>query len=344
MSSSRIRAIIGGLAALLVISGCGSAPDDGEDAQAGADTLDALIEAARAEGELLWYSGPAPAVAEGITKAFEEKYGIRTEFIRITTSQLTQRFAAEASSGAPGADVILVSTSPFDADAVKNGWVTPLADANLPDFPGDYPERFLRPDIGSAVVNILPYGFAYNTDEVTAADAPTAWGDLLDPRWSNGLVLPDPRSGATYLDIFNAVVEFEGEAYLEQLADQSPRYVTDTTAGLINSLSSGERLVAPMAIGSFTADAADKGAPVDFLLPEETSGAEVVMHVASAARHPNAARLFAHFILSEEGNSALNDFVGSVSPRSPDLPEGYISPSDGAGLPVERILELLGLA
>ena len=37
-----------------------------------------------------------------------------------------------------------------------------------------------------------------------------------------------------------------------------------------------------------------KGAPVDIVVPDNTSGIELSVGIVAKAKHPNAARLFAH--------------------------------------------------
>jgi iron(III) transport system substrate-binding protein len=72
-----------------------------------------------------------------------------------------------------------------------------------------------------------------------------------------------------------------------------------------------------------------------------TNGPELSMLVSKQAAHPNAARLFAHYIMYGDGQKLLNDLKTTASPLTgEDLPTGYVrAPADAA----TRKDELLGL-
>ena len=92
----------------------GDEGDEGDDEPAGDDAaLDQLIADAQAEGSLVWYSVPAEAIAQAVSDAFEEEYGISVEFQRLASADLSTRYAAEAETGSPVADAIVVSNTPF---------------------------------------------------------------------------------------------------------------------------------------------------------------------------------------------------------------------------------------
>ena len=85
----------------------------------------------------------------------------------------------------PGADLILVSNSPGSAASVEGLDHRP-AKAGIPGWPTGkvpplYPKKFLT-NSGSAVVQLQPSGIMFNKNEVSAADAPKDWEDLLDSR------------------------------------------------------------------------------------------------------------------------------------------------------------------
>ncbi len=66
-----------------------------------------LIEAAKKEGKLLWYTALTLADAGMLTQHFEQKYPfIKTETLRLGTDQLLTKIQTEARAGGFRADVI----------------------------------------------------------------------------------------------------------------------------------------------------------------------------------------------------------------------------------------------
>lgn len=64
----------------------------------------------------------------------------------------------------------------------------------------------------------------------------------------------------------------------------------------------------------------------------------------SRAKHPNAARLFANYVLSAEGNKVVNDDPGGVTLYDTSrLPKEYRSPMPGTASRKDQIVKLLGL-
>src|SRR5690606_19021186 len=105
------------------------------------ESLDELIAAAKAEGQLVVYSSQAENQTEAILKAFGEQYGITATFLRLTTTPLVQRFATELQSGAPEADVLSISSpTPYDENP---DWFLEISEENIPAVAG-WPARWVE--------------------------------------------------------------------------------------------------------------------------------------------------------------------------------------------------------
>src|SRR5690606_8934936 len=102
-----------------------------------------LLEEAKAEGSVTLYSSVEEAATNAFAQSFTQKYGIPVNVVRLTSAQLTQRFSAESEAGASAADAILISRTGFTQAAVDEGWLVPLDEADLPDFPGELGEEFV---------------------------------------------------------------------------------------------------------------------------------------------------------------------------------------------------------
>src|ERR1700759_3049801 len=86
----------------------------------------ALIEAARKEGKVSYYSALELNVAERLGKTFEAKYpGIAVRVERSGAERIFQRIAQEQGSGIHAVDVANSTDPAHYLDWKKNGWLAP---------------------------------------------------------------------------------------------------------------------------------------------------------------------------------------------------------------------------
>lgn len=346
----------------LVAAGCGDDSDDegpaaapeptttsaagseseGDDADAEWAEVEA---AAKEEGSVVFYSGQPEAQLQLIADGFEEAYGIEVQFQRIVGPELAPRYSAEAESGSPVADVLFTASNAYQVSEewADEGWITPLEEAGLPALEdGTYPEEFLYNGI-MALAGIQPWGIAYNTDLVDAADAPTSFEELADPTWRGKMVAADPTASNAYLSAFTAIRDEYGDEWFEGFRANEPTYhAAGTPAG--QSLGAGEASLLAMTAPSLVFELKNSGAPVELNIPDLTAGVEayVLMTSVETAEHPNAARLLANWLLTEEGGTAANDFPGSYSVFDQDLPSEFQSYTPDELITQEELAELLG--
>jgi iron(III) transport system substrate-binding protein len=343
--------------ALLVLLGFSAAAARGEGtlllAQAGArpaassqGELDALIKAAKAEGEATWYSSSPETQNKRVTDAFTAKYGVRMQVVRLASTQLQQRYAAEASAGNIAADVVVNAGNSvvYAEEGIRNGWVESISEAGIPVIrSGEYPAQYNRGP--TAIVQVTPWLIAYHTEKVAAADVPKDWRDLLNPKFKGQIIMPDPRASEAYLDVLALLLDRYGEGYFNQLRAQNLRFAS-AGAGAIQSLGAGEGFVDGPTTSAIVMTQKAKGSPVNMVVPDLTSGVElqVMLTARSKAKHPNAARLFANYVLSREGNTVYNDEPAGVTMYdSSGLPKEYQSPKAGTSARKGQIYKLLGL-
>jgi iron(III) transport system substrate-binding protein len=163
-----------------------------------------------------------------------------------------------------------------------------------------------------------------NRDKVTPEVAPKAWTDLLDPRWKGRVSVAHPAfSGGAGVWAL-AVKKLHGWAFFEALAKNDPR-IGRSTLDTVTLLGAAECLVGPTwAPGAYRA--LDKGAPI--ALDQPTDGV-VLMTFPSAipagAPHPNAAKLFLNWLLSEDYSRLIagdgsEPIHAGVPPRADEPP------------------------
>ncbi len=312
--------------------------------------LEALIKAAKAEGEVSLYSSATENVPKRVGAAFTAKYGIRFNSNRISSSPLMQRFSAESESGNVAADIAWIAggVGPFSENAVKRGWVEAVSQSGLPVVKsGEFPAAFMRPN--SAVVQVAPWGITYHTERLKGADIPREIKDILAPRFKGQILLPDPRSSDVYLGFWGLVFDRYGEQFFTQLRALEPRRFASGVPA-VQALGAGEGLVELPAVPAQVLATKSTGAPVDISIPALTTGLEmeVVLTARARAKHPNAARLLANYVMSREGNKVFNDDPGGVTIYDTSgLPKQYEAPKEGTGVQSasarrEQLTKLLG--
>ena len=345
---SRMIAVSAGVAAL-VLGMVGNAHAQAAKAispAAAAAELEALVKAAKADGEATLYTATPDNQARRLVDAFSAKYGIKIGFLRVAGVSLRQRYVAEAEAGKFAADIMMTAGAAdlFADECVKKGWMEPVSEAGIPALrSGEFPARLNRGV--SAIVQITPWLIGYNTEKVKGADVPKDWKDLLNPKFKGQIIIPDPRAAFAYLDVWSLIADTYGTGFVQQLRAQNPRILA-AGAAAIQALGAGEGAILFPTTGGNMMDVRGKGAPVDMVVPEKTTGVEMQLMLThrSKTRHNTAARLLANYIMSMEGNKVLNDEPGGITIYdSKGLPRQYESPKASAQGRSAELTGLLGI-
>jgi iron(III) transport system substrate-binding protein len=268
----------------------------------------ALIEAARKEGKVAYYSALELNVAERLAKAFEAKYpGIAVHVERSGAERIFQRIAQEQGSGINAVDVANSTDPAHYLDWKAKDWLAPyLPDDVTKHFPADQ----FDPDGLWATSCGWIEAIGYNTDLVKREDAPKSYADLLDPKWQGKIVKAHPGySGAIMTATFVLSREL-GWSYFEKLAQQKVLQV-QSAADPPKKLLLGERAVMADGNDYNLLLLKDAGKPVEVVYA--TEGAPLIIvptGVFRRAPNPNAARLFQSYFLSVEGQQLLVDDYG----------------------------------
>ncbi|MET0767376.1 MAG: extracellular solute-binding protein [Aeromicrobium sp.] len=321
-----VRIALAGVAlgALFGLAGCapppGPAPDDAESSDAATDQ--ALVEAAKAEGSVMWYTAYAEDRARHAADAFTTEYGIPVEIVRMPSPTLIQRYQAERDSGAHVADLIDYSgADPFLS--AEEGEFVVLADSALPSV-----EAWPTDQIAGGVaprLSLEPLGIAYNTDLIARNEVPTEWTDVVAPAMRDGLAHPNWDS-PSYLKLLELLDDEFGDDFLAELRSADG---TIYEGGLpaMQAVAAGENTLLLPTAASFVLPLQNSGAPVDFAVISPTIGIEVYAAVPEKAPHPNAGRLLLDFLMSVPGQaeisqnqsvSALPDVPNSLSAKGVD--------------------------
>jgi len=288
----------------------------------------ALVEAARKEGRVVWYTTLIVTQAiRPLKEAFERKYpGVGLSYVRADESPTAAKILAEAGAGRVQADVF---------DGISNmvplkraGVVAPYAPAAAGVYPADLKDR------EGYWIAILLYVFApgINTTMVPRDSAPRTYQDLLDPRWKGRMAWnPGSMAGAIGF-VGNSLLsmgETRGMEYLRALSRQQVVNIEASSRAILDQVIAGEFPIGLMMFNHHTVISAQKGAPSDWLPIEPVPVAFDAVGILKDAPHPNAARLLVDFLTSEEGQRVLQkaDYLPAMA-SVPAMKPG-LRPEDG---------------
>lgn len=291
-----------------------------------ADT--ALIEAARKEGQVVWYTTLIVNQAvRPLQEAFEKKYpGVRLQYSRADDAPTALKLLSEARAGRVQADIF---DSLYGMIAIdRAGLIAPYRSPTFDNIPDD-----LKDSRGNWTA-ILVYVFApgVNTAMVPLDRAPRTYGDLLDPKWK-GRIAWHASSVAGAAGFVGAILTGMGETagmnYLRALAKQQIVNVEASSRVVLDQVIAGEYPLSLMIFINHAVISARKGAPSAWLKVEPMPVALDAVSLLKEAPHPNAGRLLIDFLTSEEGQDVLRraDYLPAL-PEVPTMVPG-LRPADG---------------
>jgi iron(III) transport system substrate-binding protein len=265
----------------------------------------ALIEAARKEGKVSFYSALELNVAERLGKAFEAKYpGIAVRVERSGAERIYQRIAQEQSSHIQAVDVVNSTDPAHFLDWKRNDWLAPYVPGDVAKhFPADQADPDGLYATSCAWLEVI----GYNTALVKREDAPSSYADLLDPKWQGKIVKGHPGYSGAVLTATFILKRDLGWPYLEKLAQQKIMQV-QSAADPPKKIVLGERAIMADGNDYNLVLLKDQGKPVEAVFPAEGSPLIIVPSgVFRSAPNPNAARLLQSFLLSAEVQQLLVD-------------------------------------
>lgn len=286
-----------------------------------ADHTNRLIEGAKKEGKLLWYTALTITDATMLTQHFEQKYPfIKTETLRLGTDQLLTKIQTEANAGAFRADVIEIPGilgQVLKQQGLLERYLSPESKA--------YPASMKDPDGTWTSFFINTHVTVYNTQLVKKQEVPKSFEEFINPRWKGKIALRDND-----FDNFGMMLKIMGREkglnFMRRLAAQGVDLRSSFTTA-IQGISAGEIPIGMNLYGTHTEEFKKKHAPVEWAPMEFVIASVEPLGVAARAPNPNAARLFVDFLLSKESQTLMRDRSRipsrpDVAPNPPELTRG----------------------
>jgi iron(III) transport system substrate-binding protein len=277
----------------------------------------ALVDAAKKEGQVNYYTSTDLPVAEKVAKAFEAKYpGIAVRVERSGAERVFQRIGQEYASNIHAVDVVNSSDAAHFIVWKRDGILLPY----VPEDVAKYPAEHRDVDGQFASFRVWLSIIAYNTNLVKPEEAPRSFADLLDPKWKGKIVKAHPGYSGTIMTATYQMQRDLGWSYFEQLAKQNVMQV-QSSADPPKKLDLGERAV--MADGNEynIFQMKEAGRPVEPVYATEGSPLIIGPNgVFKSSPNPNAAKLFQSFCLGREAQQLIID-AGGLRSVHPDTQE-----------------------
>jgi iron(III) transport system substrate-binding protein len=279
------------------------------------------LEAAKKEGEVIYYTTMTLDQSKAVVDRFEKKYAIRATLFRTGGGPLLNKIFTEARGGRFDWDVVVgrgEMVLPLTERKIITSYHSPEAkmiDEQLVDKEGFWTAYYVN-----------SYVLGWNTKLVKKQDVPKTYEELLNPKWKGGQISLDTEAYGMLEGLKRVWGREKAIGYFKRLAAQDPVLKRGNTERVQLALAGEYPLI--VAYNQTIQRMTSRGAPIDWL-PLEPSITQVnPVMLAAKAPHPNAARLFYDFVISKEGQEMLRGFQRipvrkDVEPDPPRLFRGF---------------------
>lgn len=286
-------------------------------AQTGSFNLEELIKAAQKEGELTAYFTSSRIKDVGAN--FEKKYGIKVKGTKMADPEQSERIIREVDAKNVQVDVI-----GFEDGALLEGKLIPEGYVSS-WVPPDLKDSIAPEDQNPLVFLWQPRIFGYNTDSYGPTTPVTNVWQLTEPKWKGKVIIRDPAMTPANLAFFASITanpkpledaykalygkalstkeENAGWEFLKRLF-QNDIIVMKSDGDISDAVGAAGQKSAPIGFYTLTKQ---RDNVVKHLKLATTQGLKPFMGYAlptytlivKNCPHPNAAKLFVHYILSD---------------------------------------------
>jgi ABC-type Fe3+ transport system substrate-binding protein len=282
-----------------------------------------IIDAAKKEGELAWWSTIAQDQSQKLVDEFMKRYPfIKASYWRSGSVGLHNKIMLEARAGQSNWDVVSQTTPEFIFELKQKKLIAAYDSPERRYFSSDLKDK----DGYWTGTYALPTGLGFNTQQVKREDVPKTYKDLLNPKWKGGKISVDDENYEILVGLSEAWGKKAAQEYLKALAAQKPAIGRGATQRT-QMLAAGEF---PLAISyTHTVEwSKSQGTSVDWVNLEPVVIKFDGIMLGAKAPHPNAGKLFIDFVLSQQGQELLQSFRRvtlrkDVDPDPPRLIKGF---------------------
>ena len=281
------------LVAVTALGLCSAASAEGYD--------QALIDAAKAEGELTVYGSCEEAYLNAACDKFQELFGITVNRQRLSTGEVAAKIEEE--NGNPSADVWFGATTDPYNESVAKGLLEPYEAKNASHLLGD-----MYRDKDGCWYGIYKgiLGFMCNTEELErlGLEEPKDWDDLLKPEYKGLIWMSNPNTAGTAKLVINTMVQMKGHdeamEYFVELDKNIAQY-TKSGSGPSKKVGIGECVIGIGFLHDGITQILDGYDNISLVIPASGTSFEIgATAIFKGAKHPNAAKLWIEYALSPD--------------------------------------------
>ncbi|MGL4343845.1 MAG: extracellular solute-binding protein [Cellulosilyticaceae bacterium] len=256
------------------------------------------------EDQLVIYSTHPEDLLEVVATEFEKETGIVVDFINLK-GELAEKVLAEKDN--PQADIMYGGASSVFIELEASDVFEQVAPAWAESL-----DTLFKDEHGYWYGTIqTPVMMFYNSEMLTAEQAPKDWADLISPQFENQLVFRDGGSSSAKAMYSSLLYQYDkaddldaGWDFMSALDKNTKKYYS---SGSLQFQAVGRQEASvSFAVLNSIVDNQNKGLTLEIV--DATSGSPVITDAVAMiknAPHPNAARAFMEFVGSKELQATL---------------------------------------
>ena len=272
---------------------------------------DIAIHQNKKEKKITWYTSLPQRHAARIGNAFSIKHGIDIQIVRAATFLIRRRLLNEIERGGSMADVLTIADIGTFEALQNQGHLLYYNSQHYKSYPAQF-----KLDGYWAVFALFGICMAY--DETKLRNPPTRWSDLLDERWKGRIGLEDISEAGSQYGQYYLLREKLGKTFWKALLQRQKPRIYKKTIDLANAVLKGEiDVAAEFSIHTVYSYRQKKGTSLQGVYPKE--GIPVIANpvaILSGTKRPDEAKRFFDFLLSQEGQTLMQNLNYKYSIRN----------------------------
>jgi iron(III) transport system substrate-binding protein len=263
---------------------------------------------AKQEGALVVYTVWDVDHIRSLTEAFSKRFpGINTSYWQATRSEVTTRTLTEYQGNQAGVDVILTEAPLVLHNAGATQAYQTVQGNSL----------FVN-DAIAPVVSLQIQALAYNTKKLKREEAPKSWENVTNPKYKGIVALDDPMRAGPLSSMLAAFKDDwkDDTRWANFIRGLKALNVTihKSTSAMFRLVVAGEYSIVMPALFHDVVREKEIGSPIDFARGAGPVVSPQQAAIYAKAPHATAAKLFAEWLISPEGQLAI-DTIGRASAR-----------------------------
>lgn len=258
-----------------------------------------LLPASHAQSLTVYTAGPGGLIKQ-LASGFEAETGIKVDVFQATTGKVMARLEAEAAN--PRVDVLISASWDTAQDLDSRGLLAAHGSANADKVPAPFKsENYIAQGIAAL-------GIVWN--EKSGTPEPKDWADLSTAAYQDKVTMPDPALSGATVDLLLGLQQANSRdawALLEQLR-KNGMSVSGPNAQALTPVLQGAKAAVFGGVDYVAYSSIAKGESIKVIFPDSgTVIAPRPMMLFKSSRHPEQARRFIDYVLSEAGQKAVAD-------------------------------------